>query len=160
MIFSLKLVLSSLFSGWIKLDKVEQSHNSNGELRKIKAVSEQDRLLSKLVNKLVWLLVCFRVVSILDWKSKRNINTSSAEVSEIQGEKSSKPWATPKQPKRLGRIGSYFFLARDPSCECFQGHRGEFWISSWKPRYGHIRGFLRGQIGVQKFVVFGLYLGS
>jgi len=61
MIFSLELVLSSLFSGWIKLDQVEQGHNSNGELRKVKAVCEQDRLLSKPVNKLVWLLVCFQV---------------------------------------------------------------------------------------------------
>ena len=39
------------------------------------------------------------------------------------------------------------FLARDPSCEYFQGYRGDFWISFWKLRYGPIYRVLRGQIG-------------
>ena len=34
-----------------------------------------------------------------------------------------------------------------------------FHFSSWMPRYGHI-GFLRDQIGVQKMLILGLYLGS
>ena len=52
------------------------------------------------------------------------------------------------------------FSAREPSCEYFQTHRGDFRILSWKPRYGHIWRFLRGRIGVPKMSIFGSYLGS
>ena len=52
------------------------------------------------------------------------------------------------------------FSAREPSCEYFQTHRGDFRILSWKSRYGHIWRFLRGRIGVPKMSIFGSYLGS
>ena len=48
-------------------------------------------------------------------------------VAALEGEHPPNHWHTPPllQPKRLGRIDS-FFLAEDPSSECFQGHRGDF----------------------------------
>ena len=74
------------------------------------------------------------------WR-KRN-----TEMIEMWGEKPPKTVAPPYSPNPWAE--SVKFLARDPSCEYFRGHRGDFSISFWKLRYGPIYRVLRAKINI------------
>ena len=54
----------------------------------------------------------------------------------------------PYSPNALVKLAD--FLAGNPSWGYFPGHRGDFWISPWMPRYRPIFGLLRAQIRVQE----------
>ena len=58
-------------------------------------------------------------------KKRQNIrNDKSTEVSELQGEKPRKRSTPPYSLNAWGELAH--FLARDPSCEYFRTHRGDF----------------------------------
>ena len=57
----------------------------------------------------------------------------TTEVSEIQGEKPQKRSTPTYSPNAWAELAH--FLVRDPSCEYFRTHRGDFLISSSEPRY-------------------------